>query len=97
MILTEAPLRFVLKVFSVLCRGRAQRRLLGPNCSSEFRQYDGAFGGRSPTHSTGTFIQDFRVGYNFREKIGNWHVVKPKMKLLPSSFWDVKKKLSASV
>ena len=35
LILAEAPLRFVLKVFSVLRRGRARSRLLGPNCSSE--------------------------------------------------------------
>ena len=35
MILTAAPLRFVLKVFSVLRRERARSRLLGPNCSSE--------------------------------------------------------------
>ena len=35
LILAEAPLRLVLKVFSVLRRGRALSRLLGPNCSSE--------------------------------------------------------------
>ena len=50
LILTEAPLRFVLKVFSVLCSRRARRRLLGPNCSSEFCHYDGAFGETIPTH-----------------------------------------------
>ena len=44
LILTEAPLRFVLKVFSVLRRGRARSKLLGPNCSSEFHHFDGAFG-----------------------------------------------------
>ena len=42
--------RFVLKPFSVQCQGRARSRLLGPNCSSEFCHYDGAFGGKSPTH-----------------------------------------------
>ena len=42
--------RFILKLFSVLCRGRALDRLLGPEGSSEFRHYDGAFGGKSPTH-----------------------------------------------
>ena len=44
LILTEAPLRFVLKVFSVLRRGRARSKLLGPNRSSEYHHYDGAFG-----------------------------------------------------
>ena len=40
MILSAAPRRFVLKLFSVRRRGRARSRLLGPNCSSEFRRYD---------------------------------------------------------
>ena len=35
----------------MLCRGTALSRLLGPDFSLDFCHYDGAFGGKSPTHA----------------------------------------------
>ena len=58
LILTEAHRCLVLRLFSVLCRLRALSSLLVPDCSSEFRHYDGTFGGKSPTLPISSFWED---------------------------------------